>query len=76
MSKLSEFYDPKSRRYTQIKWTIIGYDNYCFAENNKCYNRITGQELPQHLKKYSRGYYLNGDFVTLKKLRPLLNLIK
>jgi hypothetical protein len=75
MRNLTEFLNRKTRRLVAIKWTIEGYENYCVASDNKCYSRVTGWEMPQHLKGYTRGYYLNGKFCSLKKLRPLLKLV-
>jgi hypothetical protein len=77
MEKRDEFFDSKTRRLYRKKWIIIGYDNYCFAENKKLYNRTTGFQLRQVVKGgYSRGYNLEGQFFSLKKLVPLLRTVK
>jgi putative salt-induced outer membrane protein YdiY len=77
MEKRNEFYDSKTHRIVRKKWMIVGYDNYCFAENKKLYNRTTGFEVRQVLKGgYTRGYNLVGIFFSLKKLRPLLRIEK
>jgi hypothetical protein len=75
MRKLTEFFDHKTRRLTNLKWTIDGYDNYCFAENKRCYNRTTGLEINMVLKGYTKGYNLNSRFLSLKQIRPLLKMI-
>ncbi len=69
----NEFYDSKKRRLVPIKWQIVGIENYCFAKNNKCYNRTTGFEVNQVVKGgYTLGYNLGGKFYSLKKLKLLL----
>jgi hypothetical protein len=76
MGNRLEFYDTKTQKITRIKWVIDGYDNYCFAENNRCYNRTTGFEVKRSLVGYSKGYYLASKFITLKKLRTLIKILK
>jgi len=54
------------------KWQIIGHELYVIDNENKVRNIRTGKVLQMQLKGYTKGYYLNGDFFSLKQLRPLL----
>ena len=54
------------------KWLIEGYDLYFIDSNNKVRNIQTGKALQMQLKGYTKGYYLNGKFMSLKQIRPLL----
>ena len=59
------------------KYSIQGYDNYYFTTENKLYNSKTNRIIKQVVKGgYSRGYVINGKFMSLKKLTPLINRIK
>ncbi len=54
------------------KWVVKGYDLYFIDDKNKMINRITGKTLQMQAKGYTKGYYLNGKFLSLKQIRPLL----
>lgn len=54
------------------KWLIKDEPNYFVDDKNKMYNLKTGKALPMQLKGYTKGFYLSGDFYSLKKLRLLL----
>jgi hypothetical protein len=58
------------------QWDIEGFTMYFFATNKKCYRYNTLEEVKMNLKGYSKGFYLDRQFVTLTRLRPLLKLIK
>lgn len=75
MRKQTEFYNPHLRKLVRMKWAIDGYDNYCFADDKRCYNRTTGIEVKRVLKAYTQGYNLASQFHSLKKLKPLLKLL-
>lgn len=54
------------------KWLIKGHDLYFVDSENKVRNRNTGKVLQMQLKGYTKGYYLNGSFYSLSKLRCML----
>ena len=54
------------------KWYIKGYDNYFFNSENQLVNLDTNNIIKKSVKDYSTGFRLNGKFITLKKLKPLL----
>lgn len=54
------------------KWLISGHELYFIDDKNKVRNIQTGNVLQMQLKGYTKGYYLNGKFYSLKKIRPLL----
>jgi hypothetical protein len=54
------------------KWVIKGHDLYFIDDKNKVRNINTGKVLQMQLKRYTKGYYLNGKFKSLKQIRPLL----
>ena len=58
------------------KWSIIGYGLYFIDSTNKVRNIQTGKVLQMQLKGYTKGYYLNGRFMSLKQIRPLLQKYK
>lgn len=58
------------------KWVIEGYDLYFVDDNNKVRNKKTGKILKMQLKGYTRGYYFNGKFLSLRQIRPLLKKFK
>lgn len=54
------------------KWEIVGHKLYFIDNENKVRNIRTGKVLQMQLKGYTKGYYLNGVFFSLKQLRLLL----
>lgn len=59
------------------KWSIKNHENYYFTKDNKLYNSKTNRIIKQVVKGgYSRGYVINGKFMSLQKLKPLISKIK
>lgn len=59
------------------KWEILGHKNYYFTTKNKLYNSKTNRIIKQTVKGgYSRGYVIDGRFITLTKLKPMLKIFK
>ena len=54
------------------KWIIKGYDNYIIASDKNIYNKKTRRKLKMQLKQYTKGYYLNGKFLSLSQIRKLI----
>jgi hypothetical protein len=54
------------------KWIINGHNLYFIDDKNKVRNKETGKVLQMLLKGYTEGYNLNGKFLSLKQIRPLL----
>jgi hypothetical protein len=55
-----------------IKWLIKGYDDYGFGEDDNLYNLKRNRKVKHCLKRYTRGFNLNGKFISDKNLKPLL----
>ena len=55
-----------------IKYQIEGFENYVFGSDKNLYNMKTGRKIKKCLKGYTRGFNLNGKFITENKLRPRL----
>lgn len=60
----------------KYNWQIKGFEKYKFAENKKLYNCQTGKEINKTVVAYTIGYYLNSKFVSLTKLKPLIEKVK
>jgi len=58
------------------KWIIEGHPLYFIDDKNKVRNFNSGKCLQMQLKKYTKGYYLNGKFKSLDQIRPLLRKYK
>ncbi len=54
------------------KWLIEGHPDYFFAENKKLYRVSTQREIRLILMGYTKGYYLNRKFFSLKQLKSLI----
>ena len=54
------------------KWLIEGHQLYFIDDKNKVRNMQSGKVIQMQLKGYTKGYYLNGRFLSLKQIRPLL----
>ena len=54
------------------KWNIKNHPNYYFCSNNKLHNLKTRRQAKKRVKGYSVGYTIEGKFITLKDLKPLL----
>jgi hypothetical protein len=53
-----------------IKYQIEGFENYGFGSDKNLYNLKTGRLIKKCLKGYTRGFNLDGKFITENKLRP------
>lgn len=63
----------ESITYTiELVYQIKDAPGYSFGKDKHLYNTKTGRKLNQCLNGGSIGYWLNGKFYTLKKLRSLL----
>lgn len=59
------------------KYSIKGYENYYFTTENKLYNSETNRIIKKVVKGgYSVGFVIDGKFITLRKLKPLLKKVK
>ena len=58
------------------KWVIQNHPLYFVDSDNKIRNIKSGKVLQMQLKGYTKGYYLNGKFMSLKQIRPLLQKYK
>jgi hypothetical protein len=58
------------------KWALKDHPLYFIDDKNKVRNIQTGKELRMQLKGYTKGYYLNGKFYSLKQIRLLLERYK
>ena len=54
------------------KFGIRGFDDYYFTVNNKLFNHKTNRFSKKVVRNCSVGFNLNGKFITLKNLRPLI----
>ena len=62
----------KSITYTiEIKWNIIGYDNYGFGRDKCLYNLKTKRKLKQSYNSGSLGYWFGKKFYSLSKLKTM-----
>jgi len=52
-------------------YKVKGY-NYYFTTDKKLFNYDTKRISKKCLRGYSTGYELNGKFITLKNLKPML----
>ena len=54
-----------------FKYKVEGYPYY-FTDEKKLFNYETKRYSKKVVRGYSVGYNLNGKFITLKNLKPLL----
>ena len=59
-----------------LVWSIRGYSQYAFGSNKILYNIVTGRKIKHTVIDYTSGYYLNGKFVSDKKIKSLLTKIE
>ncbi len=52
-------------------YKVTGY-NYYFTTDKKLFNYDTKRFSKKVVRSYSVGYNLNGNFITLTNLKPLL----
>lgn len=63
----------KSINYTiEIKWIIIGYNDYGFGTDKCLYNLKTNRRLRQSYNSGSIGYWFGKKFYTLSKLKTMI----
>ena len=55
-----------------IKWDIVGHENYCFAEDKNMYNTKTGKLIKHTLNNRAKGWWIGKKFFTHNNLKPLL----
>lgn len=56
----------------KIRFVLDFAPHYVWVLDNKCYNKRTARFIKQSRKGGSIGYYIDGDFISLTKLRPHL----
>lgn len=62
-----------SINYTvEIKWIIIGYENYGFGVDKCLYNLKTNRKIKQSYNSGSIGYWLGKKFYSLSKLKTII----
>lgn len=59
-----------------IKWRIKGYEYYGFGEDKVLYNLKRSTKVKHCLKRYTKGFNLNSDFISETNLKPLLYIPK
>jgi hypothetical protein len=64
-----------STNYNLI-WQIKGYENYKVSEKGIVINCQTNRVLKRVVNCSSVGYWFNKKFITLDRLRPLLEKIQ
>jgi len=57
------------------KWKIEGFPDYAFLEDKRLFNYRTNRFSKKVVMNCSVGFNLNGDFYTVKNLKPLISLI-
>lgn len=58
------------------KWFLLNHENYYFTTDKLLYNSRTNRIIKKQVKGgYSTGYMIDGKFITLKNLLPLVKLI-
>lgn len=55
---------------------IKGFDNYVLGKDKQLYNIQRGVKIKRCIVGYTKGYYLNGKFHSLNKLKSLLTKIE
>jgi hypothetical protein len=59
-----------------LKWQLRSSPEYKWAADcGTCFNTRTGNKIKMILNGRSKGYCINGKFISLNKLRPQLELI-
>lgn len=58
-----------------VEWCMKKYPNYAITKNGIVVNLPTGKILKRTLKGYTIGYYIQGRFYSLSKLRTMLEKI-
>jgi hypothetical protein len=55
-----------------IKYELSISTKYKWLNDNSCYNSKTGRKIKQTIVSGCIGYCIDGKFMSLKALRPLL----
>lgn len=55
-----------------IKWHIKGFENYGFGEDKNLYNLKRNTKVKHCLKRYTKGFNLNGKFISDNNLKLLI----
>lgn len=58
-----------------VEWVIKNHPKYGITKNGIVVNLATGKILKRTLKGYTKGYYIQGNFYSLSKLRTMLEKI-
>lgn len=58
-----------------LKWQLADWPNYKFDDKGNCINTKTGRRINQTMCGRSIGYCINGRFMALNTLRPMLRKI-
>ena len=70
-------YNLKNYEFVFIpKWSIKGYNHYYFTSDKLLFNKKTNRISKQVVRNYSKGYNLDGKFITLNNLKPLISKVK
>jgi hypothetical protein len=56
----------------ELRWQIVGHESYYFTDKKTLVNAKSGREIKRTLIGYTQGYWVDRKFMTLNKLRPLL----
>jgi len=59
----------------KLKWRIKGHENYCWSTCKKLFNVSRGNEIKKTVKGLTPGYWIGGDFISLEKMKGLVELI-
>ena len=57
------------------EWRLKGKEYYQFTKDGKCFNSKTGKYIKMCVVGYSKGFYIKGKFMTLKRLKSQLERI-
>jgi len=59
------------------KFKILSHPDYYFTVDNLLYNSKTNRIIKKRVKGgYSKGYTIDGKFITLKNLKPLIRKVE
>ena len=75
-NEMLENYISYNKKKIKLTYCILGYEHYCFAENKQLYNTTTGRQIKKTMNCSSIGWWINKQFFTKNKLRPLLVKLK
>lgn len=64
-----------SKNYA-VEWQLDFAKNYVWTKQGQCFNSKTNMQIRKSIKNRCIGYYIEGKFYSLKKLRQHLEKIK